>query len=161
MKVFIFTIGMVILYVLFLTYQTDNNTFTRQLEHLKYVADECAASASLYYEKEQRSNGYTIYLKDEGIKAIEYILESSLLLDSSLDPLIDSYWLDRVEYDVYFYDNSNTKLPYLYIDTRTNYQKLITEPTVIVTIESKPRFRLNFLNQQRAIRTSAYEYFER
>ena len=162
MKPFLFTIAMVILYSIFLIYQTDNNSYIRQLENLKYVADECAGAASLYYDEELFSKGLIVYNQEEGKKAIEYILKTSLKTESDLTPLSNSYWQEQIEYEVYFLDNSNTTFPVMFVDNRTSYNKLITEPTIIVTVDAgKPRFRLSFLKPERVIRTSAYEYYER
>jgi hypothetical protein len=52
-------------------------------------------------------------------------------------------------------------MPFLYIDQKTQYTKLITHPTVVVTIDSgKPRFRLSFLRLDDVIRSGSYEHKE-
>lgn len=160
MKSFLIGLGIILLYIIFLPYEQDNNTYIRQLENLKYVADECSASASLYLDNSIK-NGDIIYNKTQGKMAIENTLKNNLKLDDNLYPMKGSYWNDTIKYDVYYIDDTYT-FPYEFKDKRTSYIKLITEPTVIVTIDAgRPTFRLKFLKPQNAIRSSGYEYVGR
>ncbi|WP_113672779.1 hypothetical protein [Vallitalea guaymasensis] len=162
MKPFIFTLAMLILFSIFLTYQTDNNNYNRQLEKLKQVADECSAAAGLFYDEEAFSAGLTIYNQEEGKKAIEYIIKKNLNLIDEHSPSDRSYWKDAINYKVVFFDNSNTVFPHSYTDDLNRFSKLIAEPTIIVEINAgKPPFRLKFLKLKNAVRSSAYEYLER
>lgn len=162
MKPFLFTLAMLILFSIFLTYQVDNNTYIRQLENLKQVADESSSSAGLFYDEKLYSKGITIYNQAEGKKIIKHIIETNLYLDSNMAPSPRSYWKQQIQYKVIFLDNSNTVFPYMYNDGRNKFTKLITKPTVIVEINaSKPPFRLSFLKPKEAIRLSAYEYLDR
>ncbi|MCT4544963.1 MAG: hypothetical protein N4A63_15635 [Vallitalea sp.] len=162
MKPFIFSLAMVILFSIFLVYQTDNNNYMRQLEELKKVADECSASAGLFYDEELYSTGITVYNKEEGQKIIKYIIKESLELQDNLTPSSKSYWRQQVQYEVSFFDNSNTEFPFIYEDNNNNFTKIINEPTIIVKINAgKPYFRLKFLKLKSTIRTSAYEYVSR
>ncbi|MCT4687481.1 hypothetical protein [Vallitalea sp.] len=162
MKPFIFTLAMLILFSIFLTYQTDNNTYNRQLEKLKQVADECSAAAGLFYDEDSYSAGLTIYNQEEGKKAIEYIIKKNLGLIDEHSPSDKSYWKDAIKYKVIFFDNSNTVFPYSYTDDLNRFTKLISEPTIIVEINAgKPSFRLKFLQLKNAVRSSAYEYLDR
>lgn len=159
MKPLIVGLALAILYTSFMIYQQDNNQFIRALEDLKYVADECSDSASLFYNTSQFGKGKKTFNQIEGKKAIKDILKKNLNLDDTLTPLPGGYWTETIEYDVYFFDDSNTTFPYLFTDPKTSYSKTLTEPTVIVTVNAgKPRFRLSFLNPSDAIRSSAYEY---
>jgi hypothetical protein len=97
-----------------------------------------------------------------------------LNLDSNLEPLSDSYWEEGFDYYSYYIDDSQMLRKYkngvfedeyifeygnMFVEPITNYHKLITKPTVIVTLDSgKPYFRLSFLEPSDAVRTSAYEY---
>lgn len=162
MKTFLFSIAMIIMYIIFITYQVDNNTYIRQLDELKVLVDECAATASLYYDEEAFSKGNIIYNQKEGIKAIEYLIKYCLKLDNNFVPNDHSYWQDTIKYDVFFMDDSNTSFPYLFQDSYRGYTKLITNPTVVVVIDAgRARFRLEFLESKNAIRVSSYEYLER
>jgi len=162
MKSFIVSIALILLFNIYTVFQIDSDTYRRQLERLKFVAEECADSAALYYDLEAYSQGKIIYNQDEGIKAIEYMLKTHLKLDDSLKP-VSGYWQDQIQYDVYFIDEKNYtfpyEFPYEFIDARTGYKMYIFEPTVIVTIEAgRGRMRLPFLSINSSIRSSAYEY---
>lgn len=162
MKPFLFTLAMLMVFAIFLTYQTDNNTYTRQLEKLKYVADECSAAAGLLYDEEAFSRGITVYNQEEGKKIIKCLIKENLELKDEHTPSKSSYWKDDINYEIIFFDNSNTSFPYSYTDSQKRFTKLISEPTVIVEINAgKPSFRLEFLESKDAIRSSAYEYLER
>lgn len=160
MKPFLFTLGMLLLFVVFLTYQSDHNRYVRQLEQLKQVADECSSSAGMYYDEALFSEGKTIYNQIECEKVIDYIIKANLCLDNNFVPISDSYWTDKVTYRVTYLDHSNTSFPYNYIDPNGRFTKTIAEPTIIVIIDAgKPPYRLTFLKPKHAIRTSAYEYW--
>lgn len=162
MKPFLLTLAMLILFSIFLTYQTDNNTYIRQLEKLKQVADECSASAGLFYDEDSYSKGMTIYNQEEGKKIIHYLIKTSLGLQDDLTSLSTSYWKESIQYEVQFFDHSNKTFPFMYSDAQNRFTKVITEPTIIVEINAgKPPFRLEFLQPKEAIRISAYEYLER
>lgn len=158
MKTFIFALALVLLFNIFCVYQMDTDTHRQQLERLKFVAEECADSAALYYDLEAYAQGKIIYNEKEGNKAIEYMLKKHLNLNDSFVP-VSGYWQDKIEYDVYFIDERNYTFPYEFIDARTGYKMYIFEPTVIVTIEAgRGRMRLPFLSINSSIRSSAYEY---
>lgn len=175
MKILISTAAMVILWTMFSAYQIDMNQYTRELEHLKYVADECSASAALYYDNIQFSEGMKAYNQAEGNKAILSILKRNLYLYDNLTPK-KRFFSETVKYYTYYFDDSgyltsysngglqnktSFTFPYLFTEPLTGYKKLITEPIVIITVdEGKPKFRLLFLNINNTIRTSAYEYLE-
>lgn len=160
MKTFIVALALVMLFNIFTVFQIDTDTHRRQLERLKFVAEECADSAALYYDEEDFSSGRIVYDQAEGNKAIEYMLKSHLKLDDSFVPTA-GYWQDKILYDVYYFDVKNTVFPYTFVDSRTGYSKIIFEPTVIVTIEAgRGRMRLPFLAIDSSIRSSAYEYID-
>lgn len=161
MKPLITGLALIIVFSIFAVFQNDNNTYLRQLEYIKYTADECAATANLYYISKDYHNGKKVFNRDECEKAIRDIIVTNLSLNDDLSPLSQSYWTDKITYNVYYYDDSNTIYPFLFTDSLTGYMSSINKPTVIVTITAgRPRFRLNFLQELNiiAIRSSAYEY---
>jgi len=161
MKPLIFALAITILFVGFTIYQQDHNRYIRELENLKYVADECSASGVLYFIETEYSEGRMIFNQPESKKVIEYILKHALHLDDYFYPQ-DAYWTDRIEYEAYFFDESNISFPYLYTDSETAFTKAIFYPTVVVKINAgRPRYRLSFLPAQDVIRISAYEHKER
>lgn len=159
MKPLIVGMAIVLLFTAFILFQQDHNKYIRELERLKFIADECSASASLFFDTVEFSEGRKVFNRTESIKALEYILKANLKLDDELKPLPNNYWRDTVKYDVYFFDEGNTTFPFLFTDPKTNYVKTLVEPTVIVTINTgKPRYRLSFVTLTDTIRSSAYEY---
>lgn len=178
MKPLIVGLAVIILYSMFIVYQQDNNMYIRQLENLKYVADEAAASGALFFDEVEYSEGRKVYKKSESNKAIEFMIKDLLKLDNSFKPLSNSYWSDTIEYDVYYFDDSKTMTQYknnnlvkiepfssygfMFEDPKAVYIKYIDEPTVIVTINAgKPNFRLSFINTTDTYRSSGYEYLGR
>ena len=145
---------------------------------LKYVCEELSATGASFFDREEYSDGYTIFITDEGINAIKDQLTSLLSVTSSMTPVVNSYWSKNIEYKVYFYDDSGICKVYtngsldreeafnygdLHKDDWTSYNIVIYDPTVVVTINAGPcRFRLKFLDPlPDIIRSSSHEWEER
>lgn len=162
MKQFIITTAMVILWTISTIFNQDFNMLQERFFDLKYICEDAAADASLFYDTEEYSLGRKVFNQAEGIKAIENQIKNSMHLDNNFNPLNNSYWTEKVTYKAYFYDDSNTVYPYLFKDEDTMFAKAITSPTVIVTINAgQGRFRLPFIPRYEMIRSSAYEWKER
>ncbi len=179
MKTLIVGLAIAILYSAFLIFQMDNNLYLVKLEELKAVSNECSAAAALYYDAYEYREGLKVFNRKEGNKAIRHLILNNLKLDENFYPKVGSYWRDRIEYNVFYIDDSGFIYEYhnngylgrepfsygrLYTDSVEGYQKVITEPTVIVTIVAgKPKYRLSLLGLQEicAARSSAYEYVKR
>lgn len=177
MKQLIFGTAIIVLWAVFSVFQVDNNIYLRQLEELKYQADECSNTASLYYLKNEFANGAKVFDTVNANLALKNILCSNVNLDTNWIPMANSYWTTKFDVTIYYFDDSGMMKTYkndtlnnqivfayntLFTEPTTGYQKLINEPTVIVTINAgKPRFRLPFLMPPDTIRTSAYEYLTR
>lgn len=158
MKTFIVALALVLMFNIFTVYQIDMDTYRRQLERLKFIAEECADSSALYYDQVAFSNGKIIYNKTEGNEAIKYLLKANLKLDDTMTPT-SGYWRDKIVYDVYYLDETTVTFPYEFVDPRTGYTRIVFEPTVVVTIEAgRGRMRLPFTSINSSIRSSAYEY---
>lgn len=159
MKPLIICVAMTILLLFFSIYQQDLNTLIRQQNSLKYIADECANSASLYYDIDNYSEGLKVFDQANGIIAIEYLLKRNLHLSEGFIASENSYWKNTIEYEVYFFDYSNSRFPIMFRSRETGYEKLLIEPTVIVEIKAEvDKFRLNDFRINEIIRCSAYEY---
>ena len=144
----------------------------------KYVCEELSATGAAFFDREEYSDGYTIFKTEEGINAIKDQLTSLLSVDSSMTPVENSYWSKNIEYKVYFYDDSGICKVYtngsldkeeaftygdLHKDDWTSYNTVISDPTVVVTINAGPRrFRLKFLDSiPDIIRSSSHEWEDR
>ena len=179
MKNFIITIALVILFAFFQVYHVDANALLRQQEMLKYATDEAAASASLFYSTDYFGEGEKIFTDEEAlnmaVSTLEHNLDAEAGSTAALKPLDDAYWQKDMDYTVWLFDDSgkyrkyeNKTLTdtdsfdygYMFTEPTTGYNKLITEPTVIVTVNAGPaKMRLSFLQDVAdVVETSGYEY---
>lgn len=178
MKIFIITVAVVILYSFTIVFGQDYRQAQVNSYRLKYVCEELSATGASFFDREKYSEGYTIFKTEEGINAIKDQLTSLLSVDGSMTPVANSYWSKNIEYKVYFYDDSGICKVYtngnpdreeafsygdLHKDDWTSYNIVISDPTVVVTINAgPPRFRLKFLDPlPDIIRSSSHEWEDR
>lgn len=159
MKPFIVGFATVLLSVFILVFNQDYRQNNYYCKELKYVAEEASASASLFTNSTDYSNGCIVFNQIEGNKAVKAQIINLLRLDNSLNPLSNSYWTDTISYKVYYFDDSNTSYPFLFKDTDTLFTQVVTDPTVVVTINAgKGRYRIPlFKNTGNFIRSAAHE----
>lgn len=175
MKIFIITVAVVILYSFTVVFGQDYRQAQRNSYRLKYVCEELSCTGASFYDRGQYSEGYTVFNTGEGIKAVEDQLPNLLSVDGSLTPASNSYWSKNIKYKVYFYDDSGICKVYTngnpdreevftYGDTHTDdwtsYNTVISDPTVVVTINAGPgRLRLKILDPlPDIIRSSSHEW---
>ena len=178
MKVFIVTVAVIILYSFIVVFSQDYRQAQRVSYRLKYACEELSCTGASFYDQEEYGEGYTIFNTDEGIKAIGEQITNLLSVDSSLAPVENSYWSKNMEYMVYFYDDSDICKVYKngnfdreesfsygqqHKDDWTNYNTVISDPIVVVTINAGPgRFRLKILDPiPDTIRSSSHEWESR
>ena len=178
MKIFITALAVIVLYTFTITFTQDYRQAQRNSYRLKYACEELSASAATFYDMEQYSEGYTVFDTDQGMRAVEDQLINLLSVDGNSDPLSDSYWVDTLHYMVYFYDDSlvmkvytdgeftsskSFSYPYFHKDQWTDYNAIITSPTVVVTINAgDPIFRLKlFGNLPDVIRSASHVWGDR
>ena len=178
MKIFIITVAVVMLYSFTMVFTQDYRQAQTNSYRLKYVCEELSATGASFFDREKYSDGYTVFKTDEGINAIKDQLTNLLSVESSRAPVANSYWSKNIEYKVYFYDDSGICKVYtngspdrekaftygdLHKDDWTLYNVVISDPTVVVTINAGPgRFRLKFLGPLLdIIRSSSHEWEER
>lgn len=165
MKEFLIGISVIILYCIINVFGQDFNLDMRQNFNLKYAANECSASGSLFYDPVKYSEGKIVFQQDKSKEAIEKQIKNLLKLDDSFNPLPGSYYQDKITYKVYFYDYNNTdfSIPNTHKDVDTGYTVSITSPTVVVTINSgKSRYRLTlFQNIGSTIRSGSHTWKDR
>lgn len=161
MKPFILCLAVLFLYSITIVTAQDFRMGQRNNYELRYVTDEISVSASLFCDSSAYSDGRIIYNYDQGLAALEDQLKYLLRLDDSFVPLAGSYWTDPIKYKVYFYDHSNVlrvylngllvdqlpfDFPVLYKDSDTLFTKVVTVPTVVVSINAgRSRYRVSFL----------------
>ena len=163
MKIFITALAVIVLYSFTITFAQDYRQAQRNSYRLKYACEELSATAATFYDREQYSEGYTVFDTDQGIKAIKDQTTSLLSVDGNRIPIADSYWTGILHYMVYFYDDSlimkvytdevftsskSFSYPYFHKDRWTDYDTIITGPTVVVSINAGvPRFRLKLFGK--------------
>ena len=173
MKIFITALAIIVLYSFTITFTQDYRQAQRNSYRLKYACEELSATAATFYDREQYSEGYTVFDTSQGIRAIEDHVTNLLSVDGNGNPLSGSYWTGTLHYMVYFYDDSlimkvytdgeftsskSFSYPYFHKDQWTNYNSIITSPTVVVTINAgASRFRLKlFSNFPNVIRSASH-----
>ena len=178
MKIFITALAVIVLYTFTITFTQDYRQAQRNSYRLKYACEELSASAATFYDTEQYSEGYTVFDTDQGIKVIEDQITALLSVDGNGNPLSNSYWIGTLHHMVYFYDDSlimrvytdgeftsskSFSYPYFHKDQWTNYNAIITSPTVVVTINTGVgRFRLKlFGNLPDVIRSASHVWEDR
>ena len=163
MKPFIVGLASILLSVFILVFNQDYRTNSHYFKELKYVAEEASVSASLFIDTNEYSAGRIVFNQAEGNKVIKAQIIEFLRLDDGMNPKSNSYWTDTVTYKAYYFDDSNTLYPYLFKDDNTLFTQVITEPTIVVTINAgKGRYRIPlFKNTGDFIRSSAHELKER
>lgn len=164
MKVYIIAAATIVILTFFMVFQFDNDQYLRDQERLKNVADDCSNIASLYYDGQQYGEGYKIFNKVEGNKAITHILNTNLKMSE-----------EPAQYFTYYFDGNGMMtcykgvnlaegehfvgFPYLFKEELTGYTQLVNEATVVVTIDiGKADYQLAFINDPECIRTSGHEY---
>ena len=178
MKVFIITLAVIVLYTFTIIFTQDYRQAQRNSYRVKYACEELSATAATFYDREQYSEGYTVFDTGQGIRSMEDQLTNLLSVDDSGNPIPGSYWSDALHYRVYFYDDllerkeytdgsltgtGSFSYPYSHNDEWTGYNTIITCPTVIVTINAGiGKFRLNFLDSlPNMVRSASHEWEDR
>ncbi|OAH58660.1 hypothetical protein AWH48_16820 [Domibacillus aminovorans] len=141
MKEFIIGIAMVLVFTIFTIYQQDSNIHREQMQALKSITQEAAAAAAQHYVSDEYGDGNYSFNEEEGRKAAEAIIRSSLKLDAELRPTSKSYWhkVSKVTYDITFLDHNDfTAFPqnYQYIHPSGSMDFILYGPSVIVTIST-------------------------
>lgn len=177
MKPLIIGVALTVILVMFMAFQTDNNALIRAMTDLKFQADDLAATGSLFYDSNAFASGLKVYDLTKANAEIAFLLQSNLGLNASYVPVNNKYWKEPFSVSITYFDDSMIAKRFvngslvnsfaftygtLYTEPSTSYVRLISEPTVIATINAgKPNFRLSFLTPKNAIQTSAYEYIVR
>jgi hypothetical protein len=166
MKILIIFLGIFIINVNILIYQSDMNIYNNAQENVKNLADESAASAALYYSEEEYSMGYLVSKKEEGLKHVEFIINSYLSKNWRIKYKFIDYYLYIFDQSkkVYSYKNSELEyikdfeVPFYFVDEKGN-RILIEEPTIIINIDAyfEDVFRLPFIKKEIISRSSMYE----
>ncbi|OEF99445.1 hypothetical protein BHF71_09035 [Vulcanibacillus modesticaldus] len=158
MKAYIIGVAMFVVFISFTIFQQDYNLYQEHLYNLKFVAEESAASAAQYIDVDNYAEGKIIFNRLEGIEAAEYLIIKQLKLDKNFMPLSNSYWHERIDYRINFFDESNSVFPFLYENSENNFVLTISNPTVVITINAgEPRYRL-FNSLTDAIMIAVYEW---
>ncbi|QOX62499.1 hypothetical protein FRZ06_03630 [Anoxybacterium hadale] len=146
MKVFIVFMAIFVIHVSFLSYQGDMGRYVQSRNFLKATAEECAAGAALYYDREAYGQGNFHFSYEEGKQYIEYILEHGM----AAAPLPQG---SRISYEVVFQDDHLGYENDPESDERNNI------PSVTVTLNAKTQdlFALPFFEVTEITRAARYE----
>jgi len=145
-KVFIITVAVIILYSFTICFTQDYRQAQRNSYRLKYVCEELSATGASFYDLEEYSDGFTMFNTGEGIV---YFYD-----DSGICKIYANGSLEREE--AFTYGD-------MHKDDWTSYNAVISDPTVVVTINAGPgRFRFKFLNPlPDIVRSASHEWEDR
>lgn len=165
MKILIIFLGISIININILIYQSDLNRYNNAQEHIKIIADEAAASAALYYNEEEYSMGYLVSNREEALKHIEFLINKYLIDKKSINFKSFDYFLYVFDQSkkIYAYKNSELQYinefeaPFYFIDEKGN-RILIEEPSIIINIDAyfDDIFRLPYISKESINRSSMY-----
>lgn len=147
MKVFIVFLGLLLVNISFLTYQSDMERYVQAQIFLKALAEECAAGAALYYDPKEYSEGKFVFNYDEGRKYAEYLTE----IAKAQMPLPQK---SELTFQLSFQDDG---LGYQDKDGSARSDHGIPAVTAEVTVHTQDLFRLPFLEIEQVTRKSKYE----
>ncbi len=177
MKALITGLAFIILMTFFNVFQIDQDAYIRAQSYVKFLADDTAAGASLFQINDTYSNGLKVYDVVQAEALVKDLITKNLRLSSDLSPKQTSHWKGPVSYTTYYFDDNKECQTYvngvfskrenfnyntIFEEPLTKYKKLITEPTVIVTISvGSPANRSDWIDWPDIIRSSAYEDLDR
>lgn len=141
-------LGLFIINISFLTYQTDMDRYVKGQVFLKALAEECAAGAALYYDAEEYSHGRLVFNYEEGEKYIKYIIDSTRSKSPFLQLGKLSYQTEFQDDDLGYKDGEGHNL---------SYEKGVPSLTVTLTYDIPDMFRLPFIEVTQITRMSRYE----
>ncbi len=177
MKTYIVGVALVVLMILFNSFQVEHDTYFRAQNRVKEVCDDAAGAGALIYEADAYGTGVRVYDKAGAEAIIKTLIMKNMHLKADATPEADAFWVDKIKYATYYIDDSHALTVYkngqyvrssafsyhsIFTEPDTGYEKLITEPTVIVTIEAQYPVRgASWMRWPAIIRSSAYEDYDR
>lgn len=145
MKVLIVFMAIFVINVSFLSYQGDMGRYVQSRNFLKAAAEECAAGAALYYDREAYGQGQFRFSYEEGEKYIEYILEHGM----AAVPLPQG---SSISYEVAFQDDNLG-----YENDPDGDERNIPSVTVTLNAKTQDLFALPFFEVTEITRAARYE----
>ncbi len=176
MKALISGIAILILLIQFNFFQLDFDSYIRAMETLKFQAEDCSVAGALCTEDDSFGIGQILYDIQQSEDKIRELLIKNMDLNSTMCSNDTSYWMGKVDYTVWYYDddfecvktqNGKEVERYLFSygdvfhDDVTGYEYLIVNPTVIVRLEVDGiHHRTEWIKWNRITRVASYEYFK-
>jgi hypothetical protein len=149
MKVFIVFFAMLIINISFLSYNSDMDRYVKLQTHLKALAEESAAGASLFYDQEAYSKGSLYFDRESATEYVNFLVENA----ECHYPIFSEGYITSEE--IFFDDMNGYAASQGY-----NVQK--ESPAVVVTLTycGQDVFRLPFICVQNVSRTATYQWDE-
>jgi len=147
MKIFIVFFAILVLNISFLCFNNDMDRYVKLQSHLKSLAEESAAGASLFKDEEKYSQGILVINDSAAIAYIDFIIKKAMENSQNYrDGIITKsiFFFD----DLRGYDQAS--------DLRIDHQR----PCVVVslTFTGKDMFRLPFICVKSISRTASYQW---
>ena len=147
MKVLIVFLGLLLINISFLAYQSDMDRYVKLQTNLKAAAEDAAAGASLCQDEEAYGKGYLVI---DDAKAEEYVS----FVAEDMKRRLPEYMGAEVRYEMKIFDDSKGyEGAELY-----DLEKMLPAVWVRFTINSKDIFRLPFLEKTETNRSAVYQW---
>lgn len=141
MKIFIVFMGLLVINVSFLSYQGDMNQFVRQQAILKFLAEECAASAAALMDEEEYALGRMVFNHERGEEHVEDFLQYTITAWGLTGQL--SCKLDFEDDQMGYPDENPSEIPAVSATIRYETEDLFHLPFITLTqLERKARYQL-------------------
>ena len=147
MKVLIVFLGLLLINVSFLAYQSDMDRYVKLQTNLKAAAEDAAAGASLCQDEAEYGKGYLVIDNFEAEEYVSFVAED-------VKRKLPDYLEADVQYEMKIFDDSKGyEGAELY-----GLEKMLPAVWVRFTINSKDIFRLPFLEKTETHRSAVYQW---
>ena len=147
MKVFIVSLAMLLVFVSFLAFSADMDRYVQMQEHLKALAEDCAAGCALFTDEEAYSEGVMVIDSADARAYTAFLIGKA---QKSMPPLANG----AIEASVRIFDDRKG------YEGITEYGLVSGIPgsAVTLTYTGEDIFRLPFITVTDIRRTAAYQW---
>lgn len=143
MKILIVFLGLLMVQAGFLVYHGDMGRYVRCQTELKALAEECAAGAALYFDREAYAKGRFVFVEQEGHRYVSFQMAQAKQRMSFPSSSLFTY-------EMTFQDDKHG------YETRPD-GKSYPAVTVILTADTGGLFTLPFFDVRQVARATKYE----
>jgi len=131
----VFTVLMMVVWLLMHTLQTDEELAIAALFQGKHAVNRAAHAAAQQLDKEALAAGRLRIDEQAALQAAAGYLQANLQLSSDNEPLPGTYWKNRVEISVFEVINDQHSFPYTYYNPTYDYEVTLQHPGVVFIVK--------------------------